>query len=386
MEATEALETRTATAWPTDPAALAAGRAFLAAAAHGPVAVAADRDVDGLTAAVLVQRALGRLGASAVTVIPVRKGEHVHAEPMRERLWAARPDALVVVDAGSRAGAILPRVPTLVIDHHQPSGGPDGALLVSAYGHEPVASTSVLAYELARGLVDVADLDWLALLGAVADLGTELPFPAMAAALRRHRRTAVTGAVALLNAARRAGDEDVAVALRVLAAAPGPAAIASGQAEGVEVLRACRAHVQAEVTRWGRTAPRRHGPLSVVRISSPAQIHPLLAARWMRRLRGTVVLVANDGYLPGRVNFAMRTTLDANLVDWLRSVPAGTMRGEGEWGHGHPRATGGSLSPDDFERLLDALARQPLAGWAGAPTLEPSATRDPRVSPKRPSP
>lgn len=347
-----------AAGWPADAAALEAGRAFLRAAAQARLVIACDRDVDGLSAAVVLRRCLLRLDARDVTVLPARKGEHVHTDAMRARIRELAPRALAVVDMGSRAGAIIPALPTLVVDHHQPSGVPDGALLVSAYGHEPVASTSLLAYELAAPLADIAELDWLALLGTVADLGADAPFPAMKAALRRHGRAHVTEAVALLNAARRAQDADVATALAVLEAAPGPAAIARGEVAGIEALRRCRAEVQAELARCGRTAPQlRAAHLAVIRISSPAQIHPLLAVRWMRRLSRQVVLVANDGYLPGRVNFAMRTRLPVNVVDWLRSIPLGSV--EGEWAHGHPAATGGSLPPPDFERLLDELDRRP---------------------------
>ena len=58
----------------------------------------------------------------------------------------------------------------------------------------------------------------------------------------------------------------------------------------------------------------------------------------------------------GRVTFAMRTTAHVNLVELLRSLPLGPV--EGEYGFGHPAATGGSLSPRDFGRLLSALGFQ----------------------------
>ena len=56
------------------------------------------------------------------------------------------------------------------------------------------------------------------------------------------------------------------------------------------------------------------------------QVHPLVAVRWMRRLRDLVVIAANDGYRPGRVNSAMRTTADVNLVDLLRGLPLAASR------------------------------------------------------------
>jgi single-stranded DNA-specific DHH superfamily exonuclease len=348
--------------WPAPAEALTAARAFLREAAAGRVVVACDRDVDGLTAGLLVARTLERLGGAVPALAPAGKGEHAHAPAMRARLAALSPTHLVVVDMGSRAGEILRGVPTLVVDHHQPRGFPDGAVALSAFGVEPVAPTSLLAYELCRELAPIDDLVWLALLGAVADLGTELPFAELARALPTYGRKAVTESVALLNAARRAEGHDTETALGVLSRARSPREIARGELPGVDELRRCRREVQAELGRCGRVAPRFAGPYALVRFSSPTQIHPLLAARWARRLRRNVAIAANDGYLPGRVNFSMRTALDVNLVDLLRGIALpGAV---GDWGFGHPRATGGSLAADDFARLLAALGFEEAAGAA----------------------
>ncbi len=248
--------------WPAAPEPLRAARAVLGTPARGPSVVACDRDVDGLAAAVLTQRALERL---------------------------------------------------------------DG---------RPVASTSLLAFELLRPLVALDDLAWLAVLGTVADLGVAAPFPAVRAWLARHGRREVTEAVALLNAARRAAGDEVEVALGVLERAADPGAIAGGRIASVERLRACRCAVDAETRRCARTRPVFAGRYALLRCASAMQVHPLVAVRWMRRLRGLVVIAANDGYL-------------------LRSLPLGIV--DGEYGYGHPAATGGSLPPADFARLLEAL-------------------------------
>jgi hypothetical protein len=39
----------------------------------------------------------------------------------------------MVLDQGSRSGALLPGVPTLVIDHHQPEGFPEGATVSAGF-------------------------------------------------------------------------------------------------------------------------------------------------------------------------------------------------------------------------------------------------------------
>jgi single-stranded-DNA-specific exonuclease len=97
--------------------------------------------------------------------------------------------------------------------------------------------------------------------------------------------------------------------------------------------------------------PRVGDRAALIRFSSPYQLHPLVAAQWARRLAPRVVIAANDDYLPGRVNFAVRGGT-GDLRALLRgALPDAT----GEFAHGHDRATGGSLTPDEFGRLLAAL-------------------------------
>ena len=92
--------------------------------------------------------------------------------------------------------------------------------------------------------------------------------------------------------------------------------------------------------------------------SSSARVHPLLAIRWARRLPKYLVIAANAGYLPGRVNFSMRSARDTNLLQVLSrfTLPFGA-----EVAHGHPQATGGSLSPEDFSNLLRGIGFAPEA-------------------------
>lgn len=119
-------------------------------AASARVVVASHNDVDGLSAAIIMTRALTAAGA-AVEVLPRRRGEHVHQDAMRRRISACRPDSLGVVDMGTRTGAIIPGLPTLVVDHHSANGGvPDEVLLVNGYDREPVAPSSVLAHRRPR--------------------------------------------------------------------------------------------------------------------------------------------------------------------------------------------------------------------------------------------
>ena len=66
------------------------------------------------------------------------------------------------------------------------------------------------------------------------------------------------------------------------------------------------------------------------------------------------MIAANDGYLPGRTNFAVRCHAAIDLVAWLRGLPF-TPSVDAQYAHGHARATGGSLSSSDFRAFIATL-------------------------------
>jgi single-stranded-DNA-specific exonuclease len=337
--------------WPADAEAIGAARRFLDSCS-GRVVIASHNDADGLSSAVIVMRALAARGIAAEP-LPARRGEHVHRDAMRTRIDALAPDALVVVDMGSRPAPIVNGLPTLVIDHHDATAGtPPGAVLLNGYDREPVAPSSVLAFLACRHLPTVERCAWLAALGAVADLGTAAPFASLLGI--EARGAAWTKAVSLLNAARRSPEDDAPAALHVLARADGVHEIAAGRVPGVDRLQAYSRAVQAEVDRCSRVAPQAIGEAALIRFSSAAQVHPIVATRWSRRLAPAVVIAANDGFLPGRVNFAVRSSSDVNLLAWLRGLPFAPPA-TAEYANGHPRATGGSLTFEEFEDFVDVL-------------------------------
>jgi single-stranded DNA-specific DHH superfamily exonuclease len=352
-------ESRSRNDWPATREALIAGRELLSQALPGPFVIACDHDVDGLASAVLVARAIQQLGGTT-ELAPVGRGQHVHETAYRSALAQRRAAAYVVTDMGSRAEPIGLPAPTLLIDHHDAGVFPPDAVVVSAARRDPVAPTSYLAFELLRDMTAIDQLDWLALLGSVADLGAAANFGAIPSWRKRYRSKHVTEAIALLNAARRAPEHDVRTALRVLSAADSPQQIAASSSPEVLRLREYRAVVAEEVKRALRVGPRMHGNVAVVRIRSRAQVHPLVAVRWKSRFAGKVVLVANDDYLPGRVNFVVRSAGDLDLLAWLRSLPFESS--SPDFARGHPAATGGSLTPAEFDQLLKAIDESEAAG------------------------
>ncbi|MDP9377793.1 MAG: DHH family phosphoesterase [Actinomycetota bacterium] len=314
---------------PTDlGTSLDAARAALSRA----VAVVPHTDADGLAAGAIALRHRREPASAAVLL---GRGETPFG------IDADLPGGLLaILDWGVRP---LTR-PALLIDHHAPEA-PLGSLTVSSYGEQPEVPTAALM----RRLIPEAPA-WLAAVGAHGDLGdTAFALPECAGAAPK---TAIRELVSLVNAPRRLPDGPVRTALALLVEHDQPkAALADSR---IGELREAKQAWRSEFNRVVRTAPRVSGDVALIRFDSRAQVHPLVATTWARRLTPRMVLVANDGYLPGRVNFAVRGG-EGNLRRRLREALPGV---GGEFAHGHDRATGGSLAPEDFERLLENLDRR----------------------------
>jgi single-stranded-DNA-specific exonuclease len=154
----------------------------------------------------------------------------------------------------------------------------------------------------------------------------------------------------LINAPRRGpGLDGVRTALALLVEHSDPKALLGDPL--IAELEAARDAWRAEWERVRRTAPQVGDRIAVVRFASPYQLHPLAAQMWSRRLAPRPVLAANDAYLEGRVAFSIRGG-EGDLRALLREALPGE---QGEFAHGHPQATGGTLTPEAFEALLAAL-------------------------------
>jgi single-stranded DNA-specific DHH superfamily exonuclease len=316
------------------------------------VVILHDFDADGVTAGVILQRTLERVGfRDVVRVIPTRERD-AWADSNRALLDAHEPRALFVLDLGSRDEP-LAAVPTCIIDHHRPDGVPPGALLISAYTWEPIPNTSILVYDLCGAIAGVRDLDWVAAIGVLSDVGEKAPFSLLAEVRERHSMKDLKEATALVNAARRAAEYRPEVAARALLEHSSARELVTSTGEDVAWLREARKEVQRELAEAKKAAPKFSRNVALVRVRSRCQVHPVIAQIWRTRLPKYVVIVANDGYLPGRVNFSMRTASDVNLLDFLRAIDLG--EGEGSYAHGHDQATGGSLPIARWELLLAKL-------------------------------
>ncbi|KAJ4327861.1 hypothetical protein N0V84_001671 [Fusarium piperis] len=289
-----------------------------------------------------------------------------------------KPAFIFVLDQGSRQSPPLIEAPhrAIVIDHHyaEEKDHPQDALHVTACNSPPVATSSLLTYLICLGLHERVreTCDWLCAMGTHGDLGNaikwEPPFPDMKATFKTYTKKAVNEAVSLINAPRRTASYNVSAAWEALRAASSPKELLSDKS-----LLAARAEVNAEVERCTHTAPKFStcGRVAVFRINSAAQVHPVIATRWAGHLSSSrlqVVLVANEGYLPGMVNFSCRVPRCArgrdppvNIIEILREAasraadPSLRERLGESFARGHKEASGGIVPKAEFEELMEVL-------------------------------
>jgi len=310
---------------------------------------------------------------------------------------AHSPAYIFVLDQGSRQSPPLvpdPNTTSLIIDHHHATNldFPADSSHVTACNSPPVATSALLTYHICTPLhPSVPSLTaWLAIVGTHGDLGTTLkwqpPFPDMAETFKIHKKGTLNNVVSLINAPRRTPTYDVLSAWSALTSPNAPTSILTNPR-----LLAAKQEVQAEVARCSHTAPSfsADGKVAVFRISSGAQIHPLIATRWAGHLKSAVlefVLVANEGYLEGKVNFSCRVARcakardgDEPAVDIIQSLkgyaslePAAEEEpgkdpptpppttsllervGE-DFARGHVQASGGIVGKAEFEELMGLM-------------------------------
>jgi single-stranded-DNA-specific exonuclease len=314
-----------------------------------PVLVVSHFDADGLSAAAILARGLRARGRAAEVRI-TGKGESPWDDDFRAELAARDPGGLIVADLGTRAEPVLPGCPTVVIDHHVPTGSAEGATIISGNGLDPEPTSALLAF-WALGAPD--ELSWLAALGLIGDMAEEGPFPELAEAQARYGKTALRDATSLVNAPRRTAAADASPALALLLRGDGPKVVTREPSAERELLLAAKAEVAAAIDAAKRVPPRVVGDVALIRFHAGQQIHPLIAQQWRGRLKDKIVLAANTGYREGWVHFAARSATGRDLVAFLAEHrPAGA---DSRYGSGHKQATGGALRHPDWNAFVSGL-------------------------------
>lgn len=323
---------------------------------RGPIVVLSHFDADGLGAAAILTRALREAGWAAQPLVIGKTGSPWEADT-RDRLAALEPAGLIVADLGTRAAPVLPGCPTLIIDHHVPTGEPEEAVTISGNGLKPEPTSALLAWWAAGALGDQTDLLWLAAVGLIGDMADEYGFPELAEAQTRWGKTALRDATSLINAPRRTALADAGPALRLLLDADGPKRITKGDDADAKALRAAKAEVRLAMDEGKRVAPLVVGDVALIRLHSPCQIHPLIAQQWRGRLKDKIVIAANSGYRTGWVHFAARSASGRDLLAFLAEHRPGGA--DGRYGNGHAQATGGALPIASWNEFVARLGLPP---------------------------
>lgn len=287
------------------------------------------------------------------------------------------PSYIFVLDQGSRrSDALFKDATCLVIDHHfaEEGGFPAGAEYVTAHDCPPVATSSLLTYNICLPLhPDLEEkVSWIAALGTHGDLGNTLkwepPFPDMKATFKRYSKKSINDAVGLINAPRRSAAYNVSAAWSALMSVDGPQPLLAN-----EQLRDAQLEVKQETERWAHVPPKfsRDAKIAVLTINSAAQVHPVIATRWAGFLKSDkleVVMCANEGYLPGKVNFSCRVAKHArtrqgeqkvDIIKILEDIVADDQDLRARLGEsfarGHKEASGGIVNTqewEDFKKLM----------------------------------
>ncbi len=310
-----------------------------------------DADADGLPAGALLLRSLHAAGYTHVTAETRKKFENAWMPEVHARLKARAPQALLVVDLGARPDELLPGVPTLLIDHHAPFGTPPGAVLLTSYGTEPTATSGLLALWCAQAIAPALadELQWMAGISLLSDLGDKAPFDDLAESKARFGATALKDLTGLLNAPRRTAEGDATEALHLLLHGASPKQILKSGDPALASLKVAKGEENGALAVARKAPPKFSGKwadelgadIIMVRVDTPCQVHPLVAQIWRPRFPKAVIFGVNVGFRPGFVHFAGRAPGGINLLQFLRNhTPAGA---DGTFGGGHDQASGGAL-------------------------------------------
>ena len=314
-----------------------------------------DSDADGVTAGVVWQRAMERLGFINIKRLSATRERNAFAAETKTIVAAEQPDFLFVMDLGSQPQKIVENVPTCFIDHHRPGGALSEDTLISAYTWNPVPNTSLIVYDLFSALTDLSQYDWIAAIGTISDLGEKAPFELLATTRQKYTAKWLKEAVSLVNAARRASVYEPETAANALLTSANPKDLVGSDSPQVERLREAKREVNTELNEARKAAPVFAGNVALIRMNSSCQIHPLIAQSWRTRLPKYIVIAANEGFMPGKVNFAARNSADGvSVLDFLRSFKLENV-GTGSYGQGHDHASGGVLPFAAWNELLEKM-------------------------------
>src|SRR6185437_15905528 len=320
-------------------------------------------DADGVSSAVLLHHSLA--DRNPLHIIPTQKAETAWSPRVQQEIREVTPVGVIACDFSPRGKPVTAGLPNLIIDHHKPDGVGNETTLITGYGEQPVPTSGLLAYWCGSAVRDLSAYRWIAVLSVLADLSDVRAFPQLQGTSVDYPVKLLQRCVSLLNAPRRTGTGNAEPALRLLLRASTPRELLDANDPDVQLLMAARTEVNRELARAKRFPPRFSGPVGLICVNSPCQVHPLIAQIWRRRLPEYIVMAANFGYRAGYVHFSVRSTTTRNLIKFLKKhKPVGA--GE-NFARGHDKATGGSIPVDSWNEFARSLGFSPEeARWQGA--------------------
>lgn len=292
---------------------------FVRQADRRPVVVACPADAAGLAAGELARRLLVARGAQVAAVIAPNRGELLVARRLADRAQAAGARALLALDLGASAEAVLADGPTLFVDVHRHQANL-AAPVIDATESGPPIPAAVILWPMARELAQ-AD-PWLYLAALAAEAGhPKVDLAGDLAPARRFSKSSLREAAVLLNSAGRSSQYQTAAALALLGRHDSPQDLLDDESPELSRLHEARTEVMRAVAQWSRTRPRFMWRVALVPVSSPCRIEPILAAMWERQLGKYMIVVANSGLAPGLVTVTARTADPGrNLLRLLDAV------------------------------------------------------------------
>ncbi|RYC91293.1 hypothetical protein BFJ63_vAg5881 [Fusarium oxysporum f. sp. narcissi] len=388
--------------WPAPKSQIEKAKDFIreCAAAGKRTLIVPDKDADGLAAGAIIRKTLILLGLDPklISGYTMNKNSFLNYRDSRTNMEAYKPSYIIVLDQGSWKSEPVIDSPhrALVIDHHlaENDDHPEGAILVTANKCPPIATSSLLTYLICRDLQEGVEeaCGWLCVMGTHGDLGNAIrwrsPFPNMEATFKTHTRRSINSSAMFINAPRRTAAYDVPRAWKTLIEASSPRDLVRNR-----FLKEARAQVIFEMKRAGRVVPKFSADkkIAVIRINSKAQIHAVIATRQARELFSRdlqVVMVANEGYARGVVNYSCRVSTCARGRDPPVNIPEILVQAADRaddktlrerlgprFAVGHKNASGGMIPQAEFEEFLEVIGVE-------SANKKPSPSPSPKKSPK----
>ncbi|ESZ92905.1 hypothetical protein SBOR_6714 [Sclerotinia borealis F-4128] len=360
--------------WPASRDQLEAAYEFIreCATAQKRTLIVPDVGADGLTSGVIMYLTLLRLGLNKkyLSVHLVQKGSNIHAEYERKAMALKKPSSW----ANSFETDELWKV-------------------VSGYHCSRIPTIAIMTYEICKQLNPDIDrksgYGYLCAIGTYGKLGGSIkwtpPFPDMKEIFKKLSKTRINKCASFINARML---YELSTFNFQLSIAESYLARKTGTYDVLHRLDSIIPSFSIPEVNLGQQEA--DGKILVLKVESEAQIHPFLAERWAKIPRSEaleIVIVANYGYLSGKVDFSCRraefTQASDNTVNIIESLKAianldttdlvERLRENFVRGFKKP---GGIVNTAEFEELCDLMKLGEMPEWSEKFELRVAPTKE----------